>query len=322
MKKQIKTDVTENEIEKKEEDGLRPTALGGYVGQENIIKNISIAIRAAKERNDALGHTLFYGPPGLGKTTLSQIIAGEMGKRLVTLSGAAVEKTGDLVAALSSLQTGDVLFIDEIHRLPKFVEETLYGAMEDYQVNIIIGKEEQGKCITMELPHFTLVGATTKAGMISSPLRDRFTAVYRMEYYTDDELSSIIITDAKKMGFTINSDAAGYLASCSRGTPRIAIQIVKRLRDYVQLSRTEELCLDDAVRYMAVIGYDQNGLTKADRDYLSLLQTAGKPLGLVTIAAALAEDCGTVEDMIEPYLLRKEYIIKTARGREILKMPA
>lgn len=298
-------------------ESLRPLFLKDFTGQKDIKKELSLYIKAALERNESLDHILFYGPPGLGKTTLSKIIANEMGARFLTVAAPVIEKTGDLVSILLSLNEKDVLFIDEIHRLPKFIEETLYSAMEDFKVSILIGKEEQAKVIEMNLPRFTLVGATTKAGMLSEPLRNRFGIIEKLEYYDIDELSQVIKRSAGAINCLIEDKAAEYIAIASKGTPREANKLLKRVRDYAQIHNQGVISASVASKYLTELGYDEDGLSKNDRRLLSVINVSyqGGPVGLETLAASLGESSETIETVYEPYLIRNGYLIKTARGR-------
>lgn len=296
---------------------LRPRQLADYVGQKEIKDNLAIFIEAARRRGDAIEHILLYGPPGLGKTTLAHIIASEMGVGIKVTSGPAIQRAGDLVALLTNLEKSDVLFIDEIHRLNRSLEEILYAAMEDYAVDLILGKGPSAKTMRINLPKFTFVGATTKFGSLSSPLRDRFGAVHRLEYYSCDELAEIIQRSAKILNVKIDPDAILEIASRARKTPRIANRLLKRVRDYAEVKHDGIITRSIAKEAIAKLNIDSLGLDKNDREYLNTITTkfSGGPVGLETIAAAMSEDKDTIEDVIEPYLLQLGFINKTNRGR-------
>ena len=299
------------------EKSIRPEHLNEYVGQKEIKENLDVFIKAAKMRGEVLDHTLLYGPPGLGKTTLAHIIANEMGTNIKTTSGPAIEKPGDLVAVLSTLEEGDVLFIDEIHRLPSFIEEILYPAMEDFELQIVIGTDGKSKSINIDLPPFTLVGATTRAGDLSSPLRDRFGIVSKLEYYSDEELSDIIKRTSKVLDMPIEDDAALELAKRSRKTPRIANRLFKRVRDFALVLGdgviTSDICKDALTR----LKVDSLGLDNIDIEYLKSLITKfnGGPVGIETIATSIGEEVTTIEDVVEPFLLQEGFIKRTRSGR-------
>ena len=301
---------------------LRPQTLEDYMGQEKVKANLKISIEAAKLRGEPLDHVLLYGPPGLGKTTLSTIIANEMNSNIKITSGPAIEKAGDLAALLTNLQEGDILFIDEIHRIPRAVEEVLYSAMEDYEVDIIIGKGPAARTFRMPLKKFTLIGATTRAGLISHPLRDRFGISLKMELYTPEELAQIVSRSADILGFPITKDGARKIAVCSRGTPRIANRLLKRVRDFAQVEGNGTI--DEKVTSYALssLEIDELGLDNIDRRMLSTIIKLydGGPVGLDTLSATIGEDAGTLEDVYEPYLMQIGYISRTPRGRCVTKL--
>ncbi|WP_281677917.1 Holliday junction branch migration DNA helicase RuvB [Eggerthia catenaformis] len=300
-----------------EESQLRPSNFEDYVGQEDLKNNLKIFVGAAKMRDESLDHVLLYGPPGLGKTTMSMIIAHEMGTNIKITTGPSIEKTGDLVAILTALQPGDVLFIDEIHRLNKVIEEILYPAMEDYCVDVIIGKEQSARSIRIDLPPFTLVGATTRAGDISAPLRDRFGIISKLDYYTVDELKQIISRTSKVYGMEMNEDAKNELAKRSRGTPRIANRLFRRVRDFSMFYGDEMITLDRTVEALDQLKVDDLGLDDVDHKYLLgiIHRFQGGPVGLNAIAASIGEEPVTLEDVYEPYLLQKGLIRRTPKGR-------
>ena len=299
------------------ENSLRPRRLDGYIGQEKIKESLLISIEAAKQRGDSLDHILFYGPPGLGKTTLSQIIANEMGVNIRVTSGPAIERPGEMAAVLNGLKEGDILFVDEIHRLNKQVEEVLYPAMEDFAIDIMLGKGADARSIRLNLPRFTLIGATTRAGLLSAPLRDRFGEIHRLEFYTPEELCRIIINSAQKLDVSIERQGAMELARRSRGTPRLANRILKRVRDYAQVRGDGMISEKVANTALDLMEVDKMGLDRADRRFLTALigVFGGGPAGLDTLAASIGEDPGTIEDLIEPYLLQNGFINRTPRGR-------
>ena len=296
---------------------IRPTSLADYVGQPVVREQMEIFIGAARGRGEALDHTLIFGPPGLGKTTLANIIAREMGGNLKSTSGPVLERAGDLAAMLTNLEEGDVLFIDEIHRLSPVIEEILYPAMEDYQLDIMIGEGPAARSIKLDLPPFTLVAATTRAGLLTSPLRDRFGIVQRLEFYSVEDLTSIVLRSARLMDLPITQDGAHEVARRSRGTPRIANRLLRRVRDYAQVKGTGEVTQEMAQRALDMLNVDKAGLDTLDRRYISMLleRFEGRPTGVEALAAAMAEDSGTLEDVIEPYLIQQGYVMRTARGR-------
>ena len=314
-KRVISTELVEEDI--KIENNLRPLALEDYIGQEKVKRNLKVYIEAAKARNDSLDHVLFYGPPGLGKTTLAGIIANEMGTHLKVTSGPAIEKPGEMAAILNNLAEGDVLFVDEIHRLNRQVEEVLYPAMEDYQIDVMIGKGATARSIRLELPKFTLVGATTRAGLLSAPLRDRFGVVNHLEYYTVKELETIIIRSANVLGVEIDSQGANELARRSRGTPRLANRLLKRVRDFAQVKYDGRITGEVADYALNLLDVDRDGLDANDRLSLGTIikKFGGGPVGLDTLAASIGEDAGTIEDVYEPYLIQNGFINRTPRGR-------
>ena len=299
------------------EGTLRPQGLAEYIGQEKAKSNLKVYIEAAKSRGEPLDHVLFYGPPGLGKTTLAGIIANEMGTHMKVTSGPAIERPGEMAAILNNLQEGDVLFVDEIHRLNRQVEEVMYPAMEDYAIDIMIGKGASARSIRLDLPKFTLVGATTRAGLLSAPLRDRFGEVHHLEYYTVEELMTIIQRSAKVLKVEIDAQGAKELARRSRGTPRLANRLLKRVRDFAQVKYDGQITKEVAIFALDLLEVDRHGLDQSDRLILRTIieKFAGGPVGLDTLAAALGEDAGTLEDVYEPYLLQNGFLNRTSRGR-------
>lgn len=316
----ITTEFTEEDS--RIESSLRPKYLEDYVGQEKVKTNLKVFIEAARQRGEALDHVLLYGPPGLGKTTLASIVANEMKVNLKITSGPAIEKPGELAAILNNLSEHDVLFIDEIHRLNRQVEEVLYPAMEDFAIDVMIGKGAAARSIRLDLPHFTLIGATTRAGMLTAPLRDRFGVVNRLEFYTNEELTEILERSAYVLGISLDSAGAGEIARRSRGTPRLANRLLKRVRDFAEVEYQGEITYEIARTALDRLEVDRLGLDEIDRHMLKVMMEkfGGKPVGLDTLAAAIGEDPGTIEDVYEPYLIKNGFINRTPRGRVVTEL--
>lgn len=316
----IETKLLEEDV--KLEGSLRPQSLKDYIGQQKIKEILSIYIQAAKQRKDSLDHVLFYGPPGLGKTTLSGIIANEMGVGMKVTSGPAIEKPGEMAAILNGLQEGDILFIDEIHRLNRQVEEVLYPAMEDFAIDIMIGKGATARSVRLDLPKFTLIGATTRAGLLTAPLRDRFGVIQHLEFYSVEELKLIIQHSARILQVQIDEQGAIELARRSRGTPRLANRMLKRVRDFAQVKYDGIITLEAANTALDLLDVDKLGLDQTDRLILMTMieKFGGKPVGLDTLSAAIGEDSGTIEDVYEPYLIKNGLIIRTPRGRMVTEL--
>ena len=314
-KRMISTELMEED--RRLENTLRPQMLTDYIGQAKVKENLKIYIEAAKQREEALDHVLFFGPPGLGKTTLAGIIANEMGVSIKITSGPVIEKPGEMAAILNNLQEGDVLFVDEIHRLNLQVEELLYPATEDYVIDIVNGKGATAKSIRLELPKFTLIGATTRAGMLTPPLRDRFGVVNRLDFYTVDELKQIVLRSAKVIGVEIDDQGANELARRSRGTPRLANRLLKRVRDFAQVKYDGKITMEVARFALDLLEVDKLGLDHIDREILFTMieRFGGRPVGVEAIAATIGEDVGTIEEVYEPYLVQNGLILRTARGR-------
>jgi Holliday junction DNA helicase RuvB len=316
------TDKIDPKLEVSNEEELLFTSLRAqdwdeFTGQENIKKSLKIAIKAAQKRKEAVDHTLFYGPPGLGKTTLSQLISKEMGSNFKVTSGTALSKTGDLAAILTNLEDGDLLFIDEIHRLPKAVEETLYPAMEDFCLDIVIGKGPSARTVRLDLAKFTLVGATTRFGLLTGPFRDRFGLIHRLEFYSKEELARIIEEASKKLNIKIEKPAAIMIAGRSRGTPRIALKLLKRVRDFTQVMEKDEISTELVEKALGIFEIDKLGLDENDRRLITAMveKHHGGPVGLKTLSASINEDPGTIEEVLEPYLIQIAFIKRTPKGR-------
>jgi len=301
---------------------LRPKTLLEFIGQEVVKKNLEIFIQAAKGRKEPIEHVLLYGGPGLGKTTLAHVIAHEIKANIRVTTGPAIEKTGDLAAILTNLEEGDILFIDEIHRLPKIVEEILYPAMEDFTLNIVIGKGPSARTLRLELPRFTLIGATTRISLLSSPLRDRFGVIYHLNFYKEDEIEQIIIRSAGILGIVLDEEAVKEIAKRSRQTPRIANRLLKRVRDYAQVYSNKVITQEVALKALNLLEIDGMGMDKTDRLILKTIieKFNGGPVGLNTIAASISEDVGTIEDVYEPFLLQRGFLERTSRGRKVTKL--
>ena len=316
----ISTVASEEDI--RNDDTLRPKFLTDYIGQKKAKEMMKVYIEAAKGREEPLDHVLLYGPPGLGKTTLAGIIANEMGVHIKITSGPAIEKPGDVAAILNNLKEGDVLFVDEIHRLNRQVEEVLYPAMEDFAIDVVIGKGATSKSIRLELPKFTLIGATTRAGMLSAPLRDRFGVVNRLEYYTLSELKTIIMRSAGVLGVKVEEDAALEMARRSRGTPRLANRLLKRVRDFAEVKYDGKVTKEVATEVLALLNIDSYGLDHIDREILTTMieKFNGGPVGLETIAVSIGEDTATIEDVYEPYLIQSGFLARTQRGRIVTEL--
>ncbi len=309
-----------NDIEKKElefETSIRPRLIDEYIGQTEVKENMKVFIEAAKIRGESLDHVLLYGPPGLGKTTMANIIANELGVNIKTASGPSIEKSGDLAAILSTLEPGDVLFIDEIHRMPRYIEEILYPAMEDFTLNIIIGSEGATRNIKIDLPPFTLVGATTRAGDITAPLRDRFGIVNKLQYYSTEELTLIALRTARVLGLQIDKEAASMIAKRSRGTPRIVNNLIKRVRDFTLVEGKDYIDLDITNKALDRLKIDKMGLDETDKEILLTIidKFSGGPVGIDTLATSIGEESSTIEDMYEPYLIQIGFMKRTSRGR-------
>ena len=322
-------EIEKLELEEKEDSNLRPLDFKGYIGQEKIKNNLHIAINASKKRGESLDHILLFGYPGLGKTTLASVIANEMNANIKITSAPMIEKSGDLAALLTNIAKGDILFIDEIHRLSSSVEEILYSAMEDFRLDIIVGSGPAAQTIKIDIERFTLIGATTKAGMLSNPLINRFGMNFRMQFYSIEELSQIIILASKKLNKLCTKEASLEIAKRSRGTPRIALRLLKRIRDFAEFNNEKNISISRSIEALNELGINEMGFDELDLSLLNILaRSNGRPIGLNTIAAALSEDSRTIEDVLEPYLIANGYIERTAKGRvatrktyEMLKLP-
>lgn len=313
----MEEDILRDQTEYETNSNIRPDSLNEYIGQSEVKENMKIFIEAAKKRNESLDHVLLYGPPGLGKTTMAYIIANELGTNIKTASGPSIEKSGDLAAVLSNLEPGDVLFIDEIHRMPRFIEEILYPAMEDFTLDIVIGTEGSTRNIKIDLPPFTLVGATTRAGDITSPLRDRFGIVNKMQYYTEEELKDIIKRTSRVLNSPIEDDAAEELAKRSRGTPRIANKLFRRVRDFAQVEDKEIIDVKTTQKALNRLKIDPKGMDETDKELILTIidKFSGGPVGVETLATSIGEEVSTIEDMYEPYLIQIGFMKRTSRGR-------
>ncbi|MEE3080251.1 MAG: Holliday junction branch migration DNA helicase RuvB [Bdellovibrionota bacterium] len=317
MERIFSDDVEENEVNR--EVLLRPSDFSEYIGQKRVVQNIDVMVESAKLRNQSMDHVLLSGPPGLGKTSLAMIIAKALGSELHVISGPAIEKKGDLAALLTNLGPRDVLFIDEIHRMHISVEEILYSAMEDYRLDIVIGDGAAARTMQIEIAPFTLIGATTRAGLLSNPLRDRFMAQFHFDFYTPEELSMIISNNAKKLKIDIEVEAMLKMARCSRGTPRIANRILRRVRDFAVVRKSNTVSVDDVNHSLDMMEIDENGLDRMDRKILTVINEyySGGPVGIEALSATLSEDKNTIEDVYEPFLLKEGFLLRTPRGREI-----
>ena len=313
----MEEDILRDQTEYETNSNIRPDNLNEYIGQSEVKENMKIFIEAAKKRNESLDHVLLYGPPGLGKTTMAYIIANELGTNIKTASGPSIEKSGDLAAVLSNLEPGDVLFIDEIHRMPRFIEEILYPAMEDFTLDIVIGSEGSTRNIKIDLPPFTLVGATTRAGDITSPLRDRFGIINKMQYYTEEELKDIIKRTSRVLNSPIEDDAAEELAKRSRGTPRIANKLFRRVRDFAQVEDKEIIDIETTQKALNRLRIDPKGMDETDKELILTIidKFSGGPVGVETLATSIGEEVSTIEDMYEPYLIQIGFMKRTSRGR-------